>query len=64
MDPMYYRADPDMSCFGKAMANGYPISAITGNRILERSGRRCLLYRHPFFQCGAYGRFPGLYEDY
>ena len=26
----YYGVTPDISCFGKAMANGMPISAIVG----------------------------------
>ncbi len=28
----YYKITPDISCFGKAMANGMPISAIVGKR--------------------------------
>lgn len=31
----YYDCDPDLICFGKAMANGYPISAITGKADLK-----------------------------
>ncbi|MFB3924422.1 MAG: aminotransferase class III-fold pyridoxal phosphate-dependent enzyme [Syntrophales bacterium] len=28
----YFGVTPDLACFGKAMANGYPLSAITGRR--------------------------------
>jgi len=28
----YYGVTPDLACFGKAMANGYPLSAIVGRR--------------------------------
>jgi glutamate-1-semialdehyde 2,1-aminomutase/spore coat polysaccharide biosynthesis protein SpsF len=28
----YFNVQPDLSCFAKAMANGYPISAIVGSR--------------------------------
>ena len=28
----YFEVTPDLACFGKAMANGYPISAIVGRR--------------------------------
>jgi glutamate-1-semialdehyde 2,1-aminomutase/spore coat polysaccharide biosynthesis protein SpsF len=28
----YYGVTPDLACFGKAMANGYPISAVVGRR--------------------------------
>jgi glutamate-1-semialdehyde 2,1-aminomutase/spore coat polysaccharide biosynthesis protein SpsF len=28
----YYHVIPDLGCFGKAMANGYPISAVVGKR--------------------------------
>lgn len=33
----YYGVTPDLACFSKAMANGYPISALVGKRkIMER----------------------------
>jgi len=28
----YFNVTPDLACFGKAMANGYPIAAVTGRR--------------------------------
>ena len=28
----YYGVTPDLSCFGKSMANGYPLSALVGKR--------------------------------
>lgn len=28
----YFGVEPDLACFGKAMANGYPISAVVGRR--------------------------------
>jgi glutamate-1-semialdehyde-2,1-aminomutase len=28
----YYGVTPDLACFGKAMANGYPLSAVVGRR--------------------------------
>lgn len=31
----YFDADPDLVCFGKAMANGYPISAMTGKALYK-----------------------------
>lgn len=46
----YYRVDPDISIFGKALANGYPISAIVGKLdILKISG--------PDTQLGSVGGF-------
>lgn len=30
----YYRVTPDLACFGKAMANGYPIAAVVGQRAI------------------------------
>jgi len=30
----YFGVTPDLACFGKAMANGYPISAVVGRRAL------------------------------
>ena len=33
----YFKVTPDLSCFGKAIANGFPISVITGRRdIMQR----------------------------
>jgi glutamate-1-semialdehyde 2,1-aminomutase/spore coat polysaccharide biosynthesis protein SpsF len=32
----YYRAKPDLACFGKAMGNGYPIAAVVGQREIMR----------------------------
>jgi glutamate-1-semialdehyde 2,1-aminomutase/spore coat polysaccharide biosynthesis protein SpsF len=32
----YFGVTPDLACFGKAMANGYPISAVCGNRELMK----------------------------
>ncbi len=28
----YFKVTPDLACFGKAMANGYPVSAVVGRR--------------------------------
>ncbi len=37
----YYGLDPDLSTFGKAMANGFSVSALVGRReIMERGGLR------------------------
>ncbi len=36
-----YGVTPDLSCFGKAMANGFSLSALTGRReIMELGGLR------------------------
>jgi glutamate-1-semialdehyde-2,1-aminomutase len=32
----YYRVSPDLACFGKGMANGYPLSAIVGQADIMR----------------------------
>ena len=32
----YFKINPDLACFGKAMANGFPISAIVGKRDLMK----------------------------
>ena len=53
----YYGVTPDLACFGKAMANGYPISAVTGkDRNYENRRKRgvCLLYffsKQPALHC-------------
>lgn len=33
----YFGADPDLVCFGKAMANGYPISVMTGKEHIKNA---------------------------
>lgn len=33
-----YEADPDLSCFGKALANGFSLSALAGKREIMRLG--------------------------
>jgi len=35
----FYNADPDLICFGKAMANGYPISAMTGKELYKATAQ-------------------------
>lgn len=32
----YYGVTPDLACFGKAIANGFPLSSLTGNEALMR----------------------------
>ena len=32
----YYGVKPDIACFGKAMANGFPVSAVTGKKEIMR----------------------------
>lgn len=32
----YYGVTPDLACFGKAMANGYPLSAVVGKKEIMR----------------------------
>ncbi len=44
----FYNITPDLSCFGKAMANGYPISAIVGKKEIMK------LFEDVFFS-GTFG---------
>ena len=37
----YFGVVPDLACFGKAMANGYPLSAVVGPRDDHEVSRRC-----------------------
>ena len=39
----YFGFEPDMSCFSKAMANGYPIAAAVGKAHLRRASERVFL---------------------
>jgi glutamate-1-semialdehyde 2,1-aminomutase len=32
----YFNVTPDLACFGKAIANGYPVSCIVGSRELMK----------------------------
>lgn len=45
----YYRVTPDLSCFGKAMANGFPLAAVVGRAEIMR------LFNEVFFS----GTFAG-----
>lgn len=45
----YFGADPDLICFGKAMANGYPISALMGKRYLQEAAARVFFTGTYFF---------------
>ena len=45
----YYGIIPDLACFGKAMANGYPISAITGKAEIMRIGEKEVFISSTFF---------------
>lgn len=45
----YYGIIPDLACFGKAMANGYPISAITGKAEIMRTGEKEVFISSTFF---------------
>ncbi|TAL29753.1 MAG: aminotransferase class III-fold pyridoxal phosphate-dependent enzyme [Spirochaetes bacterium] len=45
----YYGCDPDIVCFGKAMANGYPISAITGKAAFKAAAEAVYFTGTHFF---------------
>lgn len=45
----YYRVTPDLACFGKAMANGYSISAVTGCAKIMKMGEREVFISSTFF---------------
>jgi glutamate-1-semialdehyde-2,1-aminomutase len=45
----YYGITPDLACFGKAMANGYPISAITGKAEIMKTGEKEVFISSTFF---------------
>ncbi len=45
----YYGVTPDLACFGKAMANGYPISAVTGKKEIMKMGEKEVFISSTFF---------------
>jgi 3-aminobutanoyl-CoA transaminase len=45
----YYGVTPDMAVFGKAMANGYPIGAVTGKREIMKEGEKNVFISSTFF---------------
>ncbi len=45
----YYKVTPDLACFGKAMANGYSISAVTGKAEIMRTGEKKVFISSTFF---------------
>lgn len=45
----YYGVTPDMAVFGKAMANGYPISAVTGKKEILKEAEAKVFVSSTFF---------------
>jgi len=45
----YYGVTPDMAVFGKAMANGYPISAVTGKKEILKEAEANVFVSSTFF---------------
>ncbi len=45
----YYGVTPDLACFGKAMANGYPVSAVTGKSDIMKTGEKEVFVSSTFF---------------
>ncbi|MBI9097944.1 MAG: aminotransferase class III-fold pyridoxal phosphate-dependent enzyme [Spirochaetaceae bacterium] len=45
----YYGVTPDMAVFGKAMANGYPIGAVTGKAEIMKEGEKNVFISSTFF---------------
>ncbi len=45
----YYGVTPDMAVFGKAMANGYPIGAVTGKAEIMKEGEANVFISSTFF---------------
>jgi len=45
----YYGVTPDLAVFGKAMANGYAISAVTGKREIMKAGEKEVFISSTFF---------------
>ena len=45
----YYGVTPDLAVFGKAMANGYPIGAVTGRAEIMKEGEKNVFISSTFF---------------
>lgn len=45
----YYGVTPDLGCFGKAMANGYSIGAVTGKKEIMQEGEKNVFVSSTFF---------------
>ncbi len=45
----YYDVTPDLATFGKGMANGYPISAVTGKKEIMKKGEHDVFISSTFF---------------
>ncbi len=45
----YYGVTPDLAVFGKAMANGYPIGAVTGKAAIMKEGESNVFISSTFF---------------
>jgi len=45
----YYGVTPDLAVFGKAMANGYPIGAVTGKAEIMKEGEKNVFISSTFF---------------
>ncbi len=45
----YYGVTPDLACFGKAMANGYSIGAVTGKSEIMKKGEKDVFISSTFF---------------
>ncbi|MDA3808830.1 MAG: aminotransferase class III-fold pyridoxal phosphate-dependent enzyme [Spirochaetaceae bacterium] len=46
---LYYGVTPDLAVFGKAMANGYPIGAVTGKADIMKEGEKNVFISSTFF---------------
>ncbi|GIT33644.1 MAG: hypothetical protein Ct9H300mP3_11750 [Gammaproteobacteria bacterium] len=44
-----YGFTPDLICFGKAIANGYPLSALVGNNDLKKAAEKVYFTGTQFF---------------
>ncbi len=45
----YFKADPDLVCFGKAISNGYPLSVLAGKKTLMDAAKKAMFTATHFF---------------